>query len=204
MNTLPASPADPYADRCLVDEATHRSLTLCRAIISNPTTDPNTRISCLAKCVSLLDALPKVRAFDVRAAREIKQRQKVPSAVNTENPPSNALAKPASGDLHVWPSGLMQILIDRAIALKDLAAAYCQSGDAQNSAYNFDRAVTLLESFVLAYPLLFTPPKEDTKDFAINTLLQALGDWADIEQSLGRNAKAAKIRMRTDKWRFRQ
>ncbi|KAJ2063472.1 hypothetical protein GGI17_001688 [Coemansia sp. S146] len=194
---------DPYADSCLIDEATHRSLTLCRAIISNPNTDINIRISCLAKCVSLLDALPKVRAFDVQATREIKQ--KVPSTANTENIPSNTLAKPASDDPHIWSPGLMQILLDRAIALKDLATAYRRNGDAQNSAYNFDRAVTLLESFVLASPRFsLTQSNEDTKSIAINTLLQVLGDWADVEQSLGRNSKAAKIRTRTDKWRFRQ
>ncbi|KAJ2868540.1 hypothetical protein GGH94_000072 [Coemansia aciculifera] len=186
--------ADPYADRHLIDEATHRSLTLCRAIISNPNTDTNIRISCLAKCVSLLDALPKVREFDVQATREIKQKV-----------PSKTLAKPVSDDPHIWPPELIQILLDRAIALKDLATAYRQNGDAQNSAYNFDRAVTLLESFVLASPLFsLAQSNEDTKSIAINTLLQVLGDWADVEQSLGRNAKAAKIRMRTDKWRFRQ
>ncbi|KAJ2490341.1 hypothetical protein IWW37_003226 [Coemansia sp. RSA 2050] len=191
-----SAPTDPYADRCLVDEATHRSLTLCRAIIGNPATDPGTRISCQAKCASLLGALPKARAFDAQAPQEIKQSQKAPPTIDSaKNLPSGA---------HAWPPGLKRILLDRATAFRDLAAAYRQSGDAQNSAYNFDRAVTLLESFILALPLFSLQSKEDTEALAASTLSQALGDWADVEQSLGRNSKAAKLRMRADKWRSHQ
>ncbi|KAJ2046877.1 hypothetical protein H4S04_004786 [Coemansia sp. S16] len=180
--------ADPYADRQLADEATHRSLTLCKAIISNPNTDPNIRIGCLAKCISLLDTLPKVRDFDVQAVSEAKHKMR---STNAE-----------SKDPSIWPPQLMQILLDRATILKDLATAYRQNGDAQNAAYNFDRAVTLLESLIQTSHLSLAEANGDTKTVARNTLLQVLGDWADIEQSLGRNAKAAKIRMRVDKWRF--
>ncbi|KAJ1914847.1 hypothetical protein GGI09_006354 [Coemansia sp. S100] len=180
--------ADPYADRQLVDEATHRSLTLCKAIISNPNTEPNIRIGCLAKCISLLDTLPKVRDFDAQAASEAKHKMR---STNTE-----------SKDPNIWPPQLMQILLDRATILKDLATAYRQNGDVQNAAYNFDRAVTLLESLIQTSHFSLAEANGDTKTVARNTLLQVLGDWADIEQSLGRNAKAAKIRMRVDKWRF--
>ncbi|KAJ2458744.1 hypothetical protein GGI03_005736, partial [Coemansia sp. RSA 2337] len=102
--------ADPYADRQLVDEATHRSLTLCRAIISNPNTDPNIRIGCLAKCISLLDTLPNVRDFDAQAASEAKHKMRF---TNT-----------GSKDPSIWPPQLMQILLNRATILKDLATAY--------------------------------------------------------------------------------
>ncbi|KAJ2010540.1 hypothetical protein IWW57_006908, partial [Coemansia sp. S610] len=185
-----SAPTDPYADRCLVDDATHRSLALCRAIISNPTTDPGTRISCLAKCTSHLDSLPRVRAFDVQAPRDIRQSQKAPSTTD------NAKSLPSSAS--TWTPGLMQILLDRALAFKDLAAAYLRSGDAQNSAFNFDRTVTLLESLTLAIPLFSIQNKGGTESLIASALLQALGGWADVEQSLGRNAKAAKIRMRAD------
>ncbi|KAJ2742885.1 hypothetical protein GGI20_004162 [Coemansia sp. BCRC 34301] len=188
--------ADPY-----VDEATRRSLTLCRAIISRPTTDIGTRISCLAKCISLLDALPKVRAFDAQATREYKGKQKVPSASAAASAIEN---KSESDNTCVWPLELMQILLDRAVTLKDLAAAYRQSGDAQSSTYNLDRAVTLLETFV-RFSLsdgVQPQPMEDMRAIATSTLSQVLDSWADVEQSLGRNAKAAKIRTRADKWRF--
>ncbi|KAJ2885711.1 hypothetical protein IWW38_005297, partial [Coemansia aciculifera] len=75
---------DPYSDRFLVDEATHRSLALCKAVIGIPTTDLATRTSCLAKCVSLLDALPKVRAFDSRATREYNEKQRAEAGASSE------------------------------------------------------------------------------------------------------------------------
>ncbi|KAJ2641704.1 hypothetical protein GGF44_002001 [Coemansia sp. RSA 1694] len=207
--------ADPYADRCLVDEATHRSLVLCKAILSGTAVDPGTRIGCLAKCVSLLDALPKVRAFDTQAAREYKEKQKkapptgiIVDAAVPKSPPSSENAKLKPNDVCAWPLELLQILLDRALTLKDLAAAYCQGGNAQSSAYNYDRTVTLLEHFVCALPsfpladdaLAQLQQKCDIRALATGALLQALDDWADVEQALGRNAKAAKIRMRTDKW----
>ncbi|KAJ2792364.1 hypothetical protein H4R21_006177 [Coemansia helicoidea] len=50
-----------YADRQLVDEATHRSLLLCRSALASPATPAGVRVSCLARVAMLLDALPLAR-----------------------------------------------------------------------------------------------------------------------------------------------
>ncbi|KAJ2458994.1 hypothetical protein GGI02_005937, partial [Coemansia sp. RSA 2322] len=105
-----------------------------------------------------------------------------------------SLDRPSESRTTELPCGLMQILLDRALVLKDLALAYRQIGNAQSSACSFDRVVSLLESLIHA-----APQSSNARTTAQSALLDALNDWASIEQSLGRSAKAEKIRTRASK-----
>ncbi|KAJ2714726.1 hypothetical protein H4R19_001573 [Coemansia spiralis] len=51
-----------YADRGLVDEATHKSLLLCQLALRSPATPAGVRVSCLARISMLLDGLPLAQA----------------------------------------------------------------------------------------------------------------------------------------------
>ncbi|KAI7822112.1 hypothetical protein BX661DRAFT_187768 [Kickxella alabastrina] len=194
------STTDPYADRQLVpEESTHRALALYKSFINNPTTDVRTRLSCLAKTVSILDALPVVRGFDSAGKFGVNR--------NTGAQPANL--------------SLLQLLVDRTTMYRGMSAVHRQLGDVQNAAFGYDRTTLLLEALIrnmnasqnitsgdhvdgaATQPTCFESERHlaTLRVYSTNMLLQVLGDWRIVEQALGRNSKADKLLARAEKWR---
>ncbi|KAI8323683.1 hypothetical protein GQ54DRAFT_99680 [Martensiomyces pterosporus] len=215
---LLSSPA--YADRQLVPEEAHRSLALYRAVLSSPSTDTATRLACLAKSASVLDGLQSVREFDLRHKNSAKKHKKMKQlSASGGGTGDGNLRTPAAAANSLPPS--WQILFDRAATYRDIATAYRLLGDAQNAAFNAERSATLFETLIYATPSLAAQQQPSTAQlpspgnniddgsgdvaasrvFAINTLLQVLGDWVVMEQALGRGGKAEKLQQRISKWR---
>ncbi|KAJ2852046.1 hypothetical protein IWW36_000625 [Coemansia brasiliensis] len=171
-----ASNNDPYIDPQLVNEKTYRSLTLCRTILNNSQTPQATRVSCLARIVALLDALPSVRALD----RQLRE---------------NSTARISSSE--------SRLLLDRSTAYRDLALAFRRSGDLCNSTYNYQRATTLLQTLLKTISVSegseICADKNEMAASALKTLAESLYDWADIEHSLGRETIAKRIQDRAVK-----
>ncbi|KAJ2453539.1 hypothetical protein EV183_002178 [Coemansia sp. RSA 2336] len=167
---------NPYTDRQLVDEKTHTSLTLCRTILESPRTPQATRVSCLARFVALLDALPSVRALD----RQLR---------------SNATSHLSTSE--------SRLLLDRSIAYRDLAQAFHRSGDSCNSTYNYQRATTLLQTLLNSISTQaeseICADRREMAGTAQKALVEALYDWAEIEHTMGRNTIAQRIQDRADR-----
>ncbi|KAJ2358700.1 hypothetical protein IWW50_000077 [Coemansia erecta] len=194
---------DPYSDRQLVDETTHGSLVLCKTVLGNPATPTTTQIACQARIVALLDSLPAIRAFD-----------RMPHA--RSHTAKNGDAKP-SVDTDSQPLNEWQLLLDRCVAYRDLALAYRRTGDVHSAACNYRRATTLIQALL---PVLSAPNacesdeailSEDVRrhrnamhSFATNTLIQALGDWADVERAIGRPTAAERLQNRANALRAAQ
>ncbi|KAJ1744371.1 hypothetical protein H4R22_000053 [Coemansia sp. RSA 1290] len=164
---------NPYTDRQLVDEKSHKSLTLCRTVLKSPQTPQATRVSCLARFVALLDALPSVRALD----RQLR---------------SNATS-------HISTSEC-RLLLDRSIAYRDLAQAFHRLGDSCNSTYNYQRATTLLQTLFSSISAQeeseICADRREMADTTQKALMEALCDWAEIERTMGRNTIAKRIQDR--------
>ncbi|KAJ2294708.1 hypothetical protein IWW55_005641 [Coemansia sp. RSA 2706] len=205
---------DPYLDRQLVDESTHRSLILCKAALSNPTTDKCTRVSCQARIVALLDALPAIRAFDLRSkgySIPARSQQATSSAKNRRAKPEMSdkeAGQPGDCPQHAVPLAGCRLLLNRCVAYRDLALAFRQTGDVHNAACNYQRATALLEALLRAAlaPSCGLPAGEAAerncrqamRSFATDALIRALGDWADVERAIGRPTSAQRIQARAD------
>ncbi|KAJ1730115.1 hypothetical protein LPJ72_004624 [Coemansia sp. Benny D160-2] len=151
------------------DEGFCQALALYTTLASRPTTDRHTRLVCLAKKAALLDAHPRIRAFDNR-----RSRSKGRNGSATLHPAESSSSSSASASLR-------PLLIARAAVFRDLAAAYKESGAAVNASAAYDRAVQLMQSL---------PDDSDC-------LSEALAEWADVEESLGRATKASRLRERS-------
>ncbi|KAJ2524778.1 hypothetical protein GGI11_000561, partial [Coemansia sp. RSA 2049] len=149
------------------DEGFCQALALYTTLASRPTTDRHTRLVCLAKKAALLDAHPRIRAFDSR-------RSKGRNGSATLHPAESSSSSSASAPLR-------PLLIARAAVFRDLAAAYKESGAAVNASAAYDRAVQLMQ---------LLPDDSDC-------LSETLAEWADVEESLGRATKASRLRERS-------
>ncbi|KAJ2497761.1 hypothetical protein GGH96_004857 [Coemansia sp. RSA 1972] len=173
-----SAPVDAYYDRQLVDEETHRSIMLCKAVLDKQDSPATTKIACHARIVALLDKLPVIRLFD--------------GLKYTQN----------TSDLPECAPKMRQLLMDRCMAYFNLACAFHGDGNVQNAASNYQRATTLGEKLLQS---VLAPRDEPAKDAELrfelysNTLqtqIVALHSWAEVERAIGRVTSAQRIEAR--------
>ncbi|KAJ2482637.1 hypothetical protein IWW56_000979 [Coemansia sp. RSA 2131] len=173
-----SAPKTVYYDRQLVDEDTHQSIMLCKAVLEKQDSPATTKIACHARIVALLDKLPQIRLFD--------------RTIATQN----------TSDLPDCAPKMRQLLMDRCMAYFNLACAFHRDGNVQNAASNYQRSTTLGETLLQT---VLAPRDEPEKDAELrfevhsNTLtilLVALRSWAEVERAIGRVTSAQRIEAR--------
>ncbi|KAJ2840073.1 hypothetical protein J3B01_000173 [Coemansia erecta] len=169
---------DAYYDRQLVDEETHRSIILCKAVLDKQDSPAMTKIACHARIVALLDKLPVIRAFD--------------RTRNTQN----------TSDLPDCASKMRQLLVDRCMGYFNLACAFHGDGNVQNAASNYQRATTLGETLLQSVlaprdePAKNAEQRSELHSNTLTILRVALRSWAEVERAIGRVTSAQRIEAR--------